>query len=209
VFFMRWRQLPKEQMTFIERYAHASKPVFGFRTASHSFKYPAGHELESWNSYAADFFGAPPGWGVDGHRHYGHQCSTDVSILPAAAGSPLLKGVAPSFHVRSWLYNVLPKWPPQDAVPLLMGKAVDANTPNVPENPVAWTWKNKWGGRAFYTSLGHPEDFQVESFQRLVVNALHWAAGLPLPDKWDGKIDYHVAYHGLRPAQPAPAKPQP
>jgi hypothetical protein len=29
----------------------------------------------------------------------------------------------------------------------------------------------------FYTALGHPQDFQEESFRRLVVNALFWTAG--------------------------------
>ena len=31
------------------------------------------------------------------------------------------------------------------------------------------------------TTLGHPEDFKVESFQRMVINGIHWAAGMPVP----------------------------
>lgn len=48
------------------------------------------------------------------------------------------------------------------------------------------------------TTLGHPEDFQVEAFQRLVINGLHWAAGRPVPKKWAGKFAVDVKYHGIR-----------
>jgi hypothetical protein len=44
------------------------------------------------------------------------------------------------------------------------------------------------------TTLGHPEDFDLEPFQRLVINAIHWAAGKPVPKKWAGKIAINVPY---------------
>jgi type 1 glutamine amidotransferase len=194
VFCLRWRRLPQRQLTEIERYVKAGKPVLGLRTTSHSFRYPPGDPLESWNAWGSAAFGTPPGWGGDGHTHFGHQASTDVAIAPAAKGDPLLKGVAERFHVRSWLYRVLPKWPPADAKVLLIGTAVDPNKPAEP-NPVAWTWKNKFGGRAFYTSMGHPEDFEVESFQRLLVNAIAWC--LDTKPVWKGKMEIHVPYRGM------------
>jgi hypothetical protein len=42
--------------------------------------------------------------------------------------------------------------------------------------------------------MGHPEDFQVEAFQRLVVNGILWAVGMPVPEKWPGKLDINVPY---------------
>lgn len=48
------------------------------------------------------------------------------------------------------------------------------------------------------TTLGHPEDFQVEAVQRLVFNAIHWALGKPAPKKWAGRIAIDVKYHGIR-----------
>jgi hypothetical protein len=45
--------------------------------------------------------------------------------------------------------------------------------------------------------MGHPEDFSVESFQRLVVNAVHWELGLKVPQKWAGKLDINVPYRGM------------
>ena len=194
VFYLRWRQLPEDQCKHIMDYLQTGKAVMGFRTTSHGFKYPAGHPQEKWNAFGEFALGTPPGWaGAAGHTHFGHKSSTDVRIAPGAEGNPLLKGVDKSFHCRSWLYKVLPMYPPKDATQLLMGKAIEPNKP-ADDNPVAWTWKNQWGGRAFYTSLGHPEDFQVESFQRLVINGIHWALGQPVPDKLAGKMTFNIAY---------------
>jgi type 1 glutamine amidotransferase len=204
VLYLRWRRLPKEQVEHIRKYLDSGKPVVAFRTTTHGFNYPKGHELEKWNAFAADYLGAPPGWG-GGHFHYGHRSSTDVTINiqgPDAAKDPILAGVDKSFHVRSWLYHVAPNYPPVDAKRLLMGRAVDSERKDAVDNPVAWTWKNKAGGRVFMTTLGHPEDFQVESVQRLVFNAIHWAIGKPAPKNWSGMINIDVKYHGIRKTAP-------
>lgn len=197
VFYLRWRRLPDDQLAHIDRYVTSGKPVLGFRTTSHSFRYPDGDPHKAkWDAWGSETFGTPPGWGVDGHTHFGHESSTDVSVLPTAAKHPILTGVPPAFHVRSWLYRVLPKWPPADAQRLLTGKAVNPNK-KAEENPVAWTWKNRQGGRAFYTSLGHPEDFSLEPMQRLTVNAIHWALSLKVPSKWAGRMPIDVPYRGM------------
>jgi type 1 glutamine amidotransferase len=201
VLFLRWRRLPKEQVERLRRYLDSGKPVVAFRTTTHAFNYPKGHELEAWNAFAVDYLGGPPGWGGE-HYHYGHKSSTDVRINPAAANEPVLIGIDNTFHVRSWLYHTVPKYPPADAKTLLIGQAVDPERKDAVENPVAWTWKNKAGGRVFMTTLGHPEDFQVESVQRLVFNGIHWALGKPAPAKWAGAIDINVKYHGIRKTDP-------
>jgi len=197
VFFLRWRRLPPDQVAHIEAYIKAGKPVVGFRTTSHAFKYPEGHALEHWNAWAADTFGAPPGWGQDGHSHYGHESSTDVSVIDAAKDHPVLTGIDHPFHVRSWLYHVVPKWPPADASPLFMGKAINPRKP-AEDNPVAWTWTNRYGGRAFFTTLGHPEDFKEVPVLRLVINAIHWCLGLPVPTPWKGPFRMDAPYRGMR-----------
>jgi type 1 glutamine amidotransferase len=198
VFFLRWRQLPADQLVHIRKYLDSGKPVVGFRTTSHSFNFPAGHPDHKWNAFGEEAFGTPPGWGGPaGHTHYGHKSSTDVFVNPLAADHPILKGVDQEFHVRSWLYHVLPKYPPADATRLLIGNAVDPDRKAI-SNPVAWTYHTKAGGKAFFTTLGHPEDFQVESFQRLVVNGIHWAVGKPVPEQWPGKLEFTAKYgeHG-------------
>jgi type 1 glutamine amidotransferase len=192
VFFLRWRQLPQDQLNFIQRYLDSGKPLIGFRTTSHAFRYDAGDPRARWNAFGEMAFGTPPGWGAAGHTHFGHDSSTDVAVAPEAAGNPILQGVEKNFHVRSWLYRVLPQYPPKDAVWLLVGTAVHPDKPAEP-NPVAWTWKTRQGARSFYTSLGHPEDFEEESFQRLVVNAIFWGLNQP-PPRWPGRMDIAVPY---------------
>jgi type 1 glutamine amidotransferase len=147
VFFLRWRRLPEDQVRHIDAYLKSGKPVVGFRTSTHAFNYPEGHPLARWNAFGEFALGAPPGWGGKAdHTHCGHTCSTDVSVIPEAASHPILKGVDPSFHVRSWLYKVRPDYPAKGATPLLTGKAVSSEKPGFADNPVAWTWKNGFGG---------------------------------------------------------------
>lgn len=193
IFYLRWRRLPEDQLKYIEDYLKSGKPVMGFRTSTHAFNYPKGHPMEKWNAFGEFALGSPPGWGKGGHTHYGHKSSTDVAAIPAQAKHPVLTGVKPNFHARSWLYRVLPDYPSKGSTWLMMGKSVNPDKPAI-ENPVAWTWKTAAGGKVFTTTLGHPDDFKEEGFQRLVVNAIHWAVDKPVPKKWAGKMDINVPY---------------
>lgn len=196
VFFLRWRRLPADQVAMIEAYLKTGKPVVGFRTTTHAFNYPKGHPLEKWNGFGELAFNSPPGWGGKAnHTHYGHNSSTDVKVIAEAAKNPILTGVG-DFHATSWLYKVLPDYP-KGSTWLLMGKPVNPDKSDAFENPVAWTGVNTYGGKFFITTLGHPQDFEEQSFQRLVINALHWAAGKQVPKNWEGKMDIKVPYRGL------------
>ena len=79
-----------------------------------------------------------------------------------------------------------------------MGKSVNPNATPAIDQPVAWTWKNSEGARVFFTTIGHPEDFRVESFQRLVINAIHWELGKPVPKTWKGKNGHQCSVPGNR-----------
>jgi len=83
-----------------------------------------------------------------------------------------------------------------DGTALLMGTAVEPNKPAEP-NPVAWTWVNGYGGRAFFTTLGHPEDFAEESMVRLTTNAVQWCLDMPAPYSWAGMFKMDVPYRGM------------
>ena len=197
VFFLRWRQLPPDQLAEIEKYLKTGKPVMGFRTTTHAFNFPKGHESEKWNAFGEFALNAPPGWGGKaGHTHYGHKSTTDVSVIETAKNHPILTGVAPNFHVNSWLYRVLPDYPTKGSEWLLMGKSVNPDKAAI-DNPVAWTGTNSYGAKIFVTTLGHPEDFQEESFQHLIINAIHWEVGKKVPKKWKGKIEINVPYRGI------------
>jgi len=193
VFFLRWRRLPEDQLKYIDDYLKSGKPLMGFRTTTHAFNFPAGHKSEKWNGFAELAFGAPGGWGKGGHNHYGHLSTTEVSVIPGQNKNPILTGVSPNFHADSWLYHVLPDYPLKGTTWLLMGKSVNPDRAAI-DNPVAWTWKTAAGGKSFMTTLGHPLDFNDPSFQRLVINAIHWTVGKPVPKTWAGKIAMNVPY---------------
>ncbi|MES2795190.1 MAG: ThuA domain-containing protein [Bacteroidota bacterium] len=196
VFYLRWRLLPPNQLAMIEDYLKSGKPVVGFRTSTHAFNFPKGHESEKWNAFGEFALNAPPGWGAKGHTHYGHKSTTDVYGIAASAKHPILRGINPTFHVSSWLYRVLPDYPIKGSEWLLMGKSINPDKAAI-DNPVAWVGKNSFGAKVFTTTLGHPEDFSVESFQHLIINAVHFQLGKKVPKKWKGKIDINVPYRGM------------
>ena len=78
-------------------------------------------------------------------------------------------------------YNLLPtRLPFQGTGGLYKNPAVAKDvtvlmTGTIPDHtePVTWVREHK-GGRVFYTSLGHPDDFKDENFIRLLVNAVGW-----------------------------------
>jgi type 1 glutamine amidotransferase len=198
VFFLRWRRLPADQIQYIEAYLKSGKPMVGFRTTTHAFNYPKGHPLEKWNSFGEFAFNAPPGWGgVAKHTHYGHESSTDVSIISTEAKNPILTGVENNFHARSWLYQVLPSYPMKGSVALLMGHPINPSPASAYDNPVVWTGVNSFGAKIFFTTLGHPDDFNQEAFQHVVINGIHWAAGKEIPKKWAGKLNINIPYRGI------------
>jgi type 1 glutamine amidotransferase len=195
VFYLRWRKLPADQVQLIEDYLKTKKPMVGFRTTTHAFNYPKGHPLEKWNAFGEFAFNSPPGWGgVNKHTHYGHESSTDVTMIDSVSNDPILTGVDKTFHARSWLYQVLPNYPSNGSKALMMGHSVNPNNKKAYDNPVAWTGTNSFGARIFFTTLGHPEDFDQEPFQHMVINAIHWAAGKPVPKKWKGPMQINVPY---------------
>ncbi|MBI3278340.1 MAG: ThuA domain-containing protein [Acidobacteria bacterium] len=174
VFFLRWRRLPDEQLRLILDYVNSGKPIAGFRTSTHTFKYPAGSPHEHLNDgFGRDVFGQT--W----IRHHGHLSTTEVSQVPEQSGHPILRGVAREFKAPSWLYVVNPLH--GDCVPLLTGRAVNPQGGrDYGPQPVAWT-KTYKGARVFFTTLGHPEDFKLEPFRKLAINGLLWSAGKQVP----------------------------
>lgn len=168
VVYTRFRVLPDRQMEMLRAYLDSPRPVVGLRTSTHSFHFPGDSKWQSWNDgFGRDVFGTP--W----ISHHGHSSRTDVSVVEAAAGHPILEGVDGRFAARSWLYHVLPLSKP--CQPLLWGSPISPEcAPR--DNPVAWTTSHN-AARVFFTTLGHPEDFEIPSFRTLLVNGVRWALG--------------------------------
>jgi type 1 glutamine amidotransferase len=153
VLFTRRLKLEGEQLERIKKYCLSGKPLVGIRTASHA--------IQTWLDLDREVFGG------DYKNHYKEGPLTDVKIVEAAKAHPTLKGVTPYQSAGSLYTNPAVA---KDAEVLLTG-TIPGNT-----EPIAWTRMYK-GGRIFYTSLGHPKDFEERSYLRLISNAIFWTAG--------------------------------
>ena len=169
VLFVRRRALPKEQMELLRRYLDSGKPLVALRTSSHGFaprgKLPAGSQ--QWPGFDRDVLGC---------RYHGHgpnQLGTNVTVAAQAADHPILARVKPrQWHSRGSIYRVKPL--DEKATVLLVGSVLNLS------EPVAWTRSYK-GGRVFFTSLGHRDDFAQPQFRMLLIGAIHWAMNRPVP----------------------------
>ena len=141
-----------EQLRRIQEYCRGGGAVVGVRTASHAFA--------NWPAMDRELFGG------DYRGQYNNR-RTGVQVVEAAKGHPAIAGVEP-FVSHGGLY----KNPAiaEDTTLLLSGTA-DGHT-----QPAAWT-RLHHGGRVFYTSLGHTDDFREPNFVRLLLGAISWTCG--------------------------------
>lgn len=162
---VRRRTLRPEQLRRIRKYVAAGKPVVAIRTANHAFclrKADPPKGLAQWKEWDAEVIGG------NYSNHHGNGPKTQVAA--ETPDHPILKGVdVPSMFSMGSLYIVSPLAP--TATPLLRG-----SIPEKPSEPIAWVNKSKYGGKVFYTSMGHVKDFELPAFNRLLKNAIDWAA---------------------------------
>jgi type 1 glutamine amidotransferase/nicotinamidase-related amidase len=169
VVYVRRRALPEVQMKYLRDYLDNGKGLIGIRTASHAFDAKGNKAADciEWPGFDPEVLGG------NYNGHYGKsKDATKVTIVPAAKDHPILKGVC-DFESPSWLYRVRPLAPTTRV--LMMGE-IKGKEPE----PVLWTNTYK-GGRIVYTSLGHWDDFKIDSFERLLTNAIFWAMNKEVP----------------------------
>ena len=170
VLSMRRRRLPVIQMDLLERYIRAGKPIVALRVGVVPFQVagegPPGHVV--WDRFDREVLGC----NYQGYNPKSRTTGCDVWAVPAAAGHPILQGVETGFHSQSWIYRQRP--PADTTTTLLTGRWSTED----PEEPVAWT-NTYQGARVFYTTLGHPADFELDSFNRLLANGIRWTLESP------------------------------
>ncbi len=189
VFFSRFMKLPDEEFQHIEDYLRSGKPVIGLRTANHSFKYPKDHPRFNWN----DDFGRR----ALGTPYIVHQSSaTEIKVVAENLNHPIMTHVTKrEWTSKGTLYLARLE---KGCLPLIIGSGTgkarllkkafgEIQVKEHETAPVAWAWKNEWGGRSFYSSLGDPADFAEAAFNRMLLNAICWSVDKPLPAK-DTKI---------------------
>jgi putative membrane-bound dehydrogenase-like protein len=148
--FTRRLTIQGEQLDRIKKYCTSGKPIVAVRTASHAF--------QNWLALDKEVLGG------DYQGHYGEKVKTRIGIVEKMKDHPILSGVK-VFEPAGSLYKN--QSPAKDIEVLLTGENGEHT------EPIAWTRGHK-GGRIFYTSLGHPKDFENEHFKRMLVNALFW-----------------------------------
>jgi len=166
---VRRRTLPKEQLDFVRNYVASGKPVLGIRTASHAFtlrnqKPPPG--LDSWPEFDKVAFGG------NYSNHYGNDLKVKLAAVDRVSdqSASLLAGIDMNNQLESGgsLYRVSPLSAGTQV--LINGKVVGHDA-----EPVAWTFRRRDGGKSFYTSLGHVDDFSGNVLPHLLRNVIAWS----------------------------------
>ena len=191
VIFTRFRELPEEQMKYIEAYIQAGKPIIGMRTATHAFRYPENSPYAKY-SFNSTIEGWEGGFGkqilgetwVNHHGAHGEE-GTRGLINGLISDHPILKGVS-DIWVPTDVYGINELT--GNARVLVWGLPTKGMTPKAPGNwqksvmPVAWvkhyTSEEGQTGRVFNTTMGAAVDLKNEGLRRLMVNACYWAMGL-------------------------------
>lgn len=203
IMFLRFRELPDEQMKHIIDYTNSGKPIIGLRTSTHAFRYVK-HKDSPYAKYSFQSKEFDGGYGrqVFGEtwiNHYGrHQVeSTRGLIAEGMENSPIVRGID-GIWGESDVYSITTL--AGDSKPLIMGQVLSGMNPDDKPNPdkklvpVAWT-KTYTGeksktARVFTTTMGHSFDFKNEGFRRLLVNACYWA--MEMEDKIPAKSNVDI-----------------
>ncbi len=193
----RFRDLPDDQMAFIDRYIRSGKPIIGMRTATHAFdiKTSPTYKRYTWNGKTE---GYEQGFGrqvlgetwVAHHGHHGVE-STGGIIADDARDHPIARGIKDrDIWGPTDVYRVrLPL--PGDSQPIILGQVLAGMNPddepvtnekNNPLMPVGWTrtYTGDQGtiGRVFTTTMGSSTDLASAGTRRMIVNGAYWTLGL-------------------------------
>ena len=193
IVFLRFRELPDEDMAHIVDYVHSGKPVMAYRTATHAFSYRKNPEspYANWTYNSQDPSGGFGGhilgetW-VAHHGHHGHEATRGV-IPVDAKDHPIVRGADDIFGPTDvYAVGSLPK----DTTVLVRGAILEGMNPddqpvaderNDPMMPIAWIRERPMPDgstqRIFVTTMGTAEDFSSTGLRRLSANAALWCVG--------------------------------
>ncbi len=210
IMFLRFRELPDEDMKYIDDFVNSGKPILGLRTSTHAFAYK-----RNMNSpYVKYHFRSkewPGGFGQEvlgdtWINHHGHHKfeSTRGAINETFKDCPILKGVQDIWGPTD-VYGI--KNLTDDARVLVYGQVLEGMKPtdkpvegkkNDPMMPLVWlkdyTGDKGKTSRVICTTMGASVDLECEDLRRLLVNACYWALDLvdKIPEK--GNVEYVGEY---------------
>jgi hypothetical protein len=197
VLFLRFRNLPDDQLAHIVEYVNSGRPIVALRTSTHAFNITgkSSYKNYTWTSKDPEWDG---GFGrqvlgetwISHHGNHGKQ-STRGIIAQAKQDHPILRGIKDG---DVWgptdVYGVrLPL--PGDSQPLVLGQVLEGmkfddkpieGEKNEPMMPVAWvkSYTGEAGkpARIFTTTMGASQDLETEGTRRMLVNACFWGLGM-------------------------------
>ncbi len=207
----RFRELPDQQMKYVDDYLKAGKPVIGFRTATHAFnfgkdskspyaKYGYSSRQKGWEGgFGRQVLGET--W-INHHGIHGEEGTRGlVDGIQKSNNHPILKGVKDIWGPTD-VYGVTGL--AADADVLLWGQSTHGMTAESPANwektimPVAWTksYAIEGGkkGKVFTTTMGSAIDFLSEDLRRLIVNACYWALDMQEESPQKANVDIIGVY---------------
>ncbi len=209
VLFVRFRNLPDDQMKHIIDYVETGKPIVALRTSTHAFRIPKGSKYYKYDWRHPEFRG---GFGrqILGETwvsHYGRHKSESTRgvVAKGMEKHPIVQGCEDIWGPSDvYKVNTLTG----DSKPVIMGqvltgmKPTDKQKPGSKLMPIAWIKsytpdpkspdkKN----RIFVTTMGHGGDLQSEGVRRLLTNAAFWCVGMVdwIPER--AKVDLVGEYN--------------
>jgi len=203
----RFRELPDEQMQFIDQYLTAGKPVIGLRTATHAFHYSRNPKNKySKYGYKSSEAGWEGGFGkrilgetwISHHGVNGKEGTRGlINGMTSKDGQLILQGVQ-DIWTTTEVYRI--KSLPSNSQVLVWGQSTNGLTdesPGIWEKsimPVAWIreYSSESGkrGKVFTTTMGAAIDFLSEDLRRLLVNASYWATDLENDIPAESNVDF-------------------
>lgn len=211
VIFTRFRELPDEQMKYIDTYVQSGKPIIGMRTATHAFNYSrnknSSYARYSFDSNAEQWKG---GFGrqvlgetwIDHHGEHGKEGTRAlIDGIIERKKHPVLNGVKDIWCPTDVYGTRELKGEPKI---LVWGQPTNGMTPESSINweksimPVAWTkeYASESGktARVFNTTMGASVDLLSEDLRRLMVNACYWALKMEEQISDKSKVDIVGVY---------------
>lgn len=201
VVFLRFQNLPPEQMQHFDAYLRRGGPVVGLRTATYAFKGSVSGPYEKYSfdcklpDYKGGFGHQVLGQTWVGHYGKNHSQSTRIRAVDSQTDHCIMRGVQ-DIWVQSGAYVGTPT----DCEILTTAQPLRGMSPDddadATKSPQASEWtrtyKSPSGKRArVFTSLsGAPEDLLNDGYRRMLVNGMFWAVGLE--DSIDPKMQVNT-----------------
>jgi hypothetical protein len=201
---LRFRELPDDQMKYIDQYIQEGKPIIALRTSTHAFRYKI-NKTSPYAKYGVD--SKVKGWEKGfGKRILGETWVSHHGDHGQEATRALNNGLWDSLPL---LYGVKDVWGLSDVYTvgdlgsetkiLQYGQSLLGMTPSALPNytkslmPVTWikNYKAESGksGRLFVTTMGASVDLVSEGLRRLLINACYWGMKMEESIQKSGSVE--------------------